>query len=283
MDAFVLIEQAGKEITEKSSGEPLYELANKLVIAASQALSQAETVYEMKDIRDKLDGIETYLKRQKAEMVSCNLLTAQRLRTEREIGRMLDATELSKGGRPGNRYPEGTGSKLSDYGISKKQSMNWQRLAQIDDEDFELWVVENVETKELTRAALLRVWKMLFDPSHRTDDYSYATPEQALAAKIAAEYTKEVRGNDSISRLEALIWIFRYAEPWYELMGCGGTRMCILRNSLDTEYIKEGWIKQLAEKIKPLSETDLDDKMCEVCEKITNSAIDIVEEAFLYE
>ena len=85
MDALVLIEQAGKEITEKSSGESLYELANKLVIAASQALSQAETVYEMKDIRDKLDGIETYLKRQKVEMVSCNLLTAQRLRTERDL------------------------------------------------------------------------------------------------------------------------------------------------------------------------------------------------------
>ena len=277
MDALVLIEQAGKEITEKSSGEPLYELANKLVIAASQALSQAETVYEMKDIRDKLDGIETYLKRQKAEMVSCNLLTAQRLRTEREIGRMLDATIPHPGGKPSS----GT-TVLSDYGISRDQSSQWQRLAQIEDADFELWVVENVETKELTRAALLRVWKMLFDPSNRTDDYTYATPEQALAAKIAAEYTKEVRGNDSISRLEALIWIFRYAEPWYELMGCGGTRMCILRNSLDTEYIKEGWIKQLAEKIKPLSETDLDDKMCEVCEKITNSAIDIVEEAFLY-
>ena len=281
MDALVLIEQAGKEITEKSSGEPLYELANKLVIAASQALSQAETVYEMKDIRDKLDGIETYLKRQKAEMVSCNLLTAQRLRTEREIGRMLDGSEMNKGGRPGKTTSPRQGV-LFDYGITYKQSMNWQRLAQIEDADFELWVVENVETKELTRAALLRVWKMLFDPSHRTDDYSYATPEQALAAKIAAEYTKDVRGNDPISRLEALIWIFRYAEPWYELMGCGGTRMCILRNSLDTEYIKEGWIKQLAEKIKPLSETDLDDKMCEVCEKITNSAIDIVEEAFLY-
>ena len=257
MDALVLIEQAGREITEKTNEQPYYQLASNLITAAASALAQAETVYEMKDIRDKLGGIEVYLKNQKAELVACNLLTAQRLRTEREIGQRLHKW-----------FPAGT--KLADYGISKKLSMNWQRIAKIDDEDFETWIQDNLETRELHRAALLRVWKMLFQPRKEKGDL------------FASQYVEDVRKGDAINQIEALIWTFRYAETWFDMLGCGGTRTCILRDTLNPEYIDDGWMKQLAEKIKPLTEVDLDEKICELCEKLTNSALDIVEEVFLY-
>lgn len=64
-----------------------------------------------------------------------------RLRAERRSGQLLKEMDKAEGGRPSeNRSKETTGfpqRTLSDLGISKDQSSQWQKLAKIPEDEFE--------------------------------------------------------------------------------------------------------------------------------------------------
>jgi hypothetical protein len=116
--------------------------------AMCRAIAEAHAVDEVKEIRDKARAIEVYAQQAlntEAEQKACEI----RLRAERRCGQLLREMEKAKGAR-GN--PGGQGApivrshddtaqgetKLSDLGISKQQSSDWQKMAAIPDNDFEV-------------------------------------------------------------------------------------------------------------------------------------------------
>jgi hypothetical protein len=108
-----------------------------------QAIAAAYEVDEVKDIRDRAAALEHYSRMAhhfEAERRCCEI----RLRAERKAGILLRQMEKAKGARePGSnrgmtRSDAATASKtLGDLGITKDQSSQWQRLADVPEDTFE--------------------------------------------------------------------------------------------------------------------------------------------------
>lgn len=130
--------------------------------AMVMAIAAAYEVDEVKDIRDRVAALEHYSRQAhntEAERRCCEI----RLRAERKAGELLAVTEKAKPGgdmRPEHRSPRSTNAPptLRDLGISKDQSSNWQRLAQVPAEQFEaaLAAPEKPSTTGIIAAAFPR-------------------------------------------------------------------------------------------------------------------------------
>jgi hypothetical protein len=139
---------------------PTRDLALSLVSAAQHALETSYSVEDLKQVADELATVETWYRRRQAQLIDGNLLVAQRFRTERALGTMLP------------RLPDGPRKVCSsmeqldrdENGITRKDAFRWRRMAEIDEADFEHWIDENVNSNELTTAALLRLWPMARAP-----------------------------------------------------------------------------------------------------------------------
>jgi hypothetical protein len=71
-----------------------------------------------------------------------------------------------------------------ENGITRKDAFRWRRMAEIDEADFEHWIDENVNSNELTTAALLRLWPMARAPEE---------DEQVLEAALSYEVAGQVK------------------------------------------------------------------------------------------
>jgi hypothetical protein len=111
-------------------------MSNELVRydAMCRAIAEAHAVDEVKDIRDKARAIEMYA-RQAQNTEAEQQAREIRLRAERKCGQML-AGEVERA--PAHR-PEKASSDmtLSDLGITRNQSSQWQQLAAIPADAFE--------------------------------------------------------------------------------------------------------------------------------------------------
>jgi hypothetical protein len=108
-----------------------------------RAIAAAYEVDEVKDIRDKAKAIEVYSQQAMnvdAERQACEI----RLRAERRCGQLLKERQKQHGARGtgSNQYrvvetDDPTPPTLTELHISKEQSSNWQKLADIPEEEFE--------------------------------------------------------------------------------------------------------------------------------------------------
>jgi hypothetical protein len=109
-----------------------------------RAIAEAYEVDEVKDIRDKAIALEHYARQARnteAERKACEI----RLRAERKCGELLRDMEKAKGTRDSgsNQYQQVRSTDvtapqtLSDLGVSKQQSSDWQKLAAISAKEFE--------------------------------------------------------------------------------------------------------------------------------------------------
>jgi hypothetical protein len=149
-------------------GDPMKGLMRYDAMCA--AIDKAYAVDEVKDIRDKAMAFEAYSRQARnvdAERKACDI----RIRAERKAGQLLKKMEKAKGVlKRGKNLPRGhratTGPKtLEQMGISKRQSKNWQALADVPNETFELALAQ--EEKPTTRgiiAANKEPPKRLADP-----------------------------------------------------------------------------------------------------------------------
>jgi hypothetical protein len=135
---------------------PNEELARSLVSSAARALSvlgaDAESVI---DVRNKLSLGEHLLRLRGARLIEANLVVAQRLRTERRLGEILPS--LISEGRP-KQSGDTTVYRLGELSLSRDQSMKFQRIAQIDEADFESMISEQINDKELSTEWAMRLW-----------------------------------------------------------------------------------------------------------------------------
>ena len=151
---------------------PSVELATSLAGAARHALAQATHPEEIKGVRDKLSTIEHWFKKQRATLIESNLLVAERLRAERKVGAWLRENVRHGGDRQSEKASLHRASLLSDVGISQSDSHRWQRTAAIDEADFETWVQECLNDRELSTAGALRLWRLLFWEAQRAESFS---------------------------------------------------------------------------------------------------------------
>ena len=129
--------------------------------AMCQAIAAAYSVDEVKDIHDRAVALEHYARQAKnTEMVrQCAEI---RVRAERKTGELLAQMNKAKGARePGTNRgatlsEAPTASKtLGDLGISRDQSSQWQRLAEMPEDQFEAAIANApiATTEGLLRAA----------------------------------------------------------------------------------------------------------------------------------
>jgi hypothetical protein len=121
--------------------------------AMCHAIAAAYEVDEVKDIRDKALALEMYARQAgniDAESQACKI----RLRAERRCAQLIREREMARGtrgqlaGREASggrviRPPEDQPKTLAEMNISKDQSANWQKLANIPEAEFEAALAES--------------------------------------------------------------------------------------------------------------------------------------------
>ena len=118
-------------------------------------LSESVTFDEAKQIRDQAEAMQVYAQRQKYSVQCVNYCVEIKIRAERRLGQMLTKTSDSKAWK--RPKPERGGlPTLEDLGLNIGQSRDWQRLATLDDEEFEGWVqAAKTAGEKLNMTALL--------------------------------------------------------------------------------------------------------------------------------
>jgi len=120
---------------------------------AKQAIAEYKTVDEVKDFRDKALAVEAYAKQANDMELEWDAARA-RVRAERKCGELLSQLEKARGG---DRKSTSASVEIdSEYkqacdraGINKDQSSNYQKLANVPEEEFEK-AVDNPAAKPST-------------------------------------------------------------------------------------------------------------------------------------
>ena len=129
---------------------------------AKQQIGLAKDIHEIKDIRDNAITLQELAKRQKLGLEMQNDIAEIRLYAERKAGELLKETDLNKGVQMDGSevVRDDTRVKLKDFDITRDQSSNWQRIAEIPQEEFDKKITETKsEGKELTTTGMLRTYQ----------------------------------------------------------------------------------------------------------------------------
>lgn len=139
------------------------------VDAFIQALTEAKTIPEVKNLADQADLFRQWLKKQHVGRQAQNTGAEMCLRAQRKLGEMLENTEARQ--KPGEyqKLHEATFAlkpSLSDLGIEKTASHRWQQLAKIPEEEFLEFLTSFYEAEqEITTAAFFRFhYKKIIQP-----------------------------------------------------------------------------------------------------------------------
>ena len=131
----------------------------QLLSSARRVLSQARSIDEVKDLRDKAAAVKAYAQKAKLGREMVVEASVVRLEAERTLGQLLAGSELASA-TLGNQHlgsREANGFRLADLGVTKSESSRAQKLASIQQPVFEAFVSECVESqREATAAAALR-------------------------------------------------------------------------------------------------------------------------------
>lgn len=122
---------------------------------ARQALAQAKTIEDFKDVRDVGEAAIRLAKSRRDVGIEA-LLEAQEIvrRAERQLGAMLP--EITGGS--GRKKTDAMSVLVEDLNLTHKQSSRFQKIAQLPEDDFEAWIAACRDAgEEMTQAAALRL------------------------------------------------------------------------------------------------------------------------------
>lgn len=142
---------------DTTTGEVMVATAGPLAALeqARHMLERAETIDEVKAIRDKAEVLRVLSKKVKLGLEMQNRCAEIRLRAERKAGDLLAETVVHGTNQWTSHDDRST---LKDFGLSWSQSSRWQRIASVPDEAFEEYVGR---AEELTSAGVLKLAKQL--------------------------------------------------------------------------------------------------------------------------
>ena len=127
-----------------------------LLDRASQALAEAESFDQIKEVRDKAEAVRKYAQSASLGLDIQNRAAEVKLCAERQAGMLLTQMLLRGGDRRSKAHDERL--KLNDLGITRNQSTRWQLEARIPEDVFREYIRETRESgKELTSARLIRL------------------------------------------------------------------------------------------------------------------------------
>ena len=131
---------------------------------AKKELAMANSIDEVKDIRDKAEALRAYAKQAGESLEMQNMIAEIKIRAERKAGELLKEQIPHEGGRPEKQSNDTTvfeieqSKTLKEIGISRDQSSTWQKIANIPEEKFEKHIAETKDSKqELTTASTVRL------------------------------------------------------------------------------------------------------------------------------
>lgn len=132
---------------------------------AQKQLAQITTIETGIEYLNKVKAIETWAKAEKKDAILQNAIAEQKIRTQKILGGLLKESVVSK--NVGNRYVDGNqvapSKTLKDFGINKKQSSTFQKIASMPEELFEQEIAqakdETEKRIELTTSRLLKAAK----------------------------------------------------------------------------------------------------------------------------
>lgn len=136
-----------------------------LLSKAQKALAQASTLDEVRDLRDQATAVKAYARKAKLGRHLVIEAATIRIRAERRLGEILQATVLADAA-PGNqhtrepvRQQKSDGKfTLRDLGLTKSESSRSQQIASLPADLFEDYLSRsNLAGKEPTSAGLMRV------------------------------------------------------------------------------------------------------------------------------
>jgi hypothetical protein len=192
--------------------------------AMCRAIAAAYQVDEVKDIRDRALAIQMYARQAdntEAERQACEI----RLRAERKAGQLLKEIEKAKGARQPGTNRGATplngvrASTMADWGVSYKQSSDWQKLAEVPEAQFEAalagpnpttaGIIEAAKPKPITPVSsdALWLWGRLRDFERDTPPILSRSPQEFLATMTSSQI-------DDVLRLAPLVaaWLDRVEE-----------------------------------------------------------------------
>ena len=125
---------------------------------AKRELSEAQTLHEMRNVRDLAEAIRSYAQHRDLGLDVQNQAAELKLQAERRLGRELGNMNL----RGGDRKSAASGLTLRDLGIDKNQSARWQLEASVPDDVFQHYILTaHAEGREISSAALLRLGRRM--------------------------------------------------------------------------------------------------------------------------
>ena len=137
-----------------------YEKQRVRLSQARHVLADAQSVQQLRQVRDEADAVRTHVKCSHPDLELLNLAAELKLQAERQIGRILIELKL----RGGNRRSKGSREpvKLRDLGVDKNQSARWQLEASVPETLFCQFVRNtHASGQEITSASLIRLARRL--------------------------------------------------------------------------------------------------------------------------
>lgn len=133
---------------------------------AYQAIMEAKSVDELKELHDKAEALRLYVKQQGESLEMQNVCAELKLRAERRAGELLREMERGGGGdRRSNEFQTSQAETFeSEYSraideanISRSTAHRWQTIAELPEDDFEREIVETKNNSgELTSSRMLQ-------------------------------------------------------------------------------------------------------------------------------
>ena len=126
---------------------------------ARALLAKANTIDEVKDIRDKAEAVRLYFRQAGEGLEAQNAAAEIKIRAERRAGVLLAKMEKQSGARGvGKKVESHAATPLSEMGLDKFQSSRWQTEAIVPEKQFETFLAETRDAgKEITSAALYKL------------------------------------------------------------------------------------------------------------------------------